>query len=55
MADLNRSQFFKEWYLKKGFIIIDIFIIFALIQYFVFNGSFLELKEWFIGLFQFLF
>jgi len=34
------KQIFKEWYFNKGLILIDIFIIIALIQYFIFDGSF---------------
>ncbi len=41
----NKS-IFKEWYLKKGFILIDIFIIIALIQFFLFDGSFAAMKIW---------
>ena len=39
-------EIFTEWYLKKGFIIIDIFIIIALIQYFIFDGSFDDMILW---------
>ena len=45
----------KEWYLKKGFILIDIFIIVALIQYFVFDGSFNDMIVWVKGFFQYYF
>ena len=45
----------KEWYLKKGLILIDVFIIVALIQYFVFDGSFNEMVLWIKGFFQFYF
>ena len=45
----------KEWYLKKGLILIDIFIIVALIQYFVFDGSFNDMVLWIKGFFQFYF
>ena len=42
---------FKEWYFRKGLILIDIFVIIALIQYFIFDGSFndmvLRIKELF--------
>ncbi|HIC39683.1 MAG TPA: ABC transporter permease subunit, partial [Candidatus Marinimicrobia bacterium] len=31
------------WYFKKGLILIDIFLIIALIQYFIFDGSFNEM------------
>ena len=43
---------FKEWYFKKGLILIDIFIIIALIQYFVFEGSFNSMISWVKGLLQ---
>jgi len=49
------KQIFKEWYFKKGLILIDIFIIFGLIQYFIFDGSFNEMKLWVIGFFQYYF
>ena len=45
----------KEWYLKKGLILIDIFIIVALIQYFVFDGSFNNMVVWIKGFFQYYF
>ena len=45
----------KEWYLKKGLILIDIFIIVALIQYFVFDGSFNNMVLWIKGFFQYYF
>ena len=45
----------KEWYLKKGLILIDIFIIIALIQYFIFDGSFSEMILWIKGFFQYYF
>ena len=45
----------KEWYFKKGLILIDVFIIVALIQYFVFDGSFNEMVLWIKGFFQFYF
>ncbi|SVE05545.1 uncharacterized protein METZ01_LOCUS458399, partial [marine metagenome] len=45
---LNR-KILKEWYVKKGLILIDIFIIIALIQYFVFDGSFNEMVIWVKG------
>ena len=45
----------KEWYFKKGLILIDIFIIVALIQYFVFNGSFNDMIVWVKGFFQYYF
>ena len=40
------KQIFKEWYFKKGLILIDIFLIIALIQYFVFDGSFNAMIIW---------
>ena len=40
------KQIFKEWYFKKGFILIDFFIIIAFIQYFIFEGSFNAMLEW---------
>jgi len=46
---------FQEWYLKKGLILIDIFIIVALIQYFVFDGSFNDMILWIKGFFQYYF
>jgi len=49
------KQIFKEWYFKKGFILIDIFLIIALIQYFIFDGSFHEMIIWIKGCFQFYF
>ena len=45
----------KEWYLKKGLILIDFFIIIALIQYFVFDGSFNDMILWIKGFFQYYF
>ena len=45
----------KEWYLKKGLILIDFFIIVALIQYFVFDGSFNNMVLWLKGFFQYYF
>ena len=45
----------KEWYLKKGLILIDIFIIIALIQYFIFDGSFNDMILWIKGFFQYYF
>tara|TARA_B100001964_G_scaffold88980_1_gene100049 strand:+ start:234 stop:416 length:183 start_codon:yes stop_codon:yes gene_type:complete len=48
-------EILKEWYLKKGFILIDIFIIVALIQYFVFDGSFNDMIVWVKGFFQYYF
>ena len=46
---------FKEWYFKKGLILIDIFLIIALIQYFIFDGSFDDLILWVKGVFQYYF
>ena len=40
------KQIFKEWYFKKGLILIDIFLIIALIQYFIFDGSFNDMMLW---------
>ena len=51
---LNR-EILKEWYVKKGLILIDIFIVIALIQYFVFDGSFNEMVIWVKGFFQYYF
>ena len=48
-------EILKEWYLKKGLILIDVFIIVALIQYFVFDGSFNDMVLWIKGFFQFYF
>ena len=45
------KQIFKEWYFKKGLILIDIFLIIALIQYFIFDGSFNDMLLWIKGLF----
>ena len=59
MEKQNSSFFdkiiFKEWYLKKGLILIDIFLIIALIQYFIFDGSFDDMILWVKGLFPILF
>ena len=49
------KQIFKEWYFKKGLILIDIFLIIALIQYFIFDGSFNEMWLWIKGFFQYYF
>ena len=46
---------FKEWYFKKGLILIDIFLIIALIQYFIFDGSFDDMILWVKGVFQYYF
>jgi len=56
----NNSSFFdkailKEWYFKKGLILIDIFLIIALIQYFIFDGSFNDMILWVKGFFQYYF
>ena len=40
------KDLFKEWYFKKGLILIDVFILIALIQYFIFDGSFNEMILW---------
>ena len=48
-------EILKEWYLQKGFILIDIFIIIALIQYFVFDGSFNDMFVWVKGFFEYYF
>ena len=48
-------EILKEWYLKKGLILIDVFIIVALIQYFVFDGSFNDMVLWIKGFFQYYF
>ena len=45
----------KELYFKKGLILIDIFIIVALIQYFIFDGSFNNMVLWIKGFFQYYF
>ena len=46
-------EILKEWYFKKGLILIDIFIIIALIQYFIFDGSFNDMIEWVKGFFKY--
>ena len=55
MEKQNSSFFnkaiFKEWYFKKGLILIDIFLIIALIQYFIFDGSFNDMILWVRGFF----
>ncbi len=48
-------EILKEWYVKKGLILIDIFIVIALIQYFVFDGSFNDMVVWVKGFFQYYF
>ena len=40
------NTFLKEWYIKKGLILIDIFLIIALVQYFIFDGSFNKMIKW---------
>ena len=60
MENDKQFQFFnreilKELYIKKGLILIDIFIIIALIQYFVFDGSFNDMVVWVKGFFQYYF
>jgi hypothetical protein len=59
MENKNSSFFdktiFKEWYFKKGLILIDIFLIIALIQYFIFDGSFDDMILWVKGFFQYYF
>ena len=45
------KQIFKEWYFNKGLILIDIFLIIALIQYFIFDGSFNNMLHWMKDLF----
>ena len=52
---LFNREILKEWYIKKGLILIDIFIIIALIQYFVFDGSFNDMVVWVKGFFQYYF
>ena len=44
-------EIFNEWYFKKGLILIDIFLIIALIQYFIFDGSFNNMILWVKNLF----
>ena len=56
----NKNSFFdknifKEWYFKKGLILIDIFLIIALIRYFIFDGSFNDMIIWIKGFFQYYF
>ena len=59
MENQNSSFFdkaiFKEGYFKKGLILIDIFLIIALIQYFIFDGSFDDMILWVKGFFQYYF
>ena len=40
------KEIFTKWYFKKGLILIDIFIVIALIQYFIFDGSFNAMILW---------
>ena len=51
---LNR-EILKEWYIKKDLILIDIFLIIAIIQYFIFDGSFNDMMLWVKGFFQYYF
>jgi len=48
-------QIFREWYLKKGLILVDIFLIIALIQYFIFDGSLNEMILWIKDFFSIIF
>ena len=48
-------EILKEWYVKKGLILIDLFIVIALIQYFVFDGSFNDMVVWVKVFFQYYF
>ena len=52
---LINKAILKKWYLKKGLILIDFFLIVALIQYFVFDGSFNDMILWIKGFFQYYF
>ena len=45
------KNIFTNLYFKKGFILVDLFIVVALIQYFIFNGSFNSMIKWLINLF----
>ena len=45
------KKIFKECYFKKGLILIDIFLLVALIKYFIFDGSFNDMILWVKGLF----
>ena len=49
------KKIFKDWYLKKGLIMIDIFLLVAFIQYFIFDGSFNDMILWIKGFFQYYF
>tara|TARA_Y100001968_G_C18975982_1_gene534529 strand:+ start:265 stop:441 length:177 start_codon:yes stop_codon:yes gene_type:complete len=40
------KEVFKIWYFKKGLVLIDLFIIVALLQYFIFDGSFNNMLQW---------
>jgi len=51
----EKNYYLKEFYLKKGFFLIDVFIIIGLIQYFMFDGSFNDMISWVRGFFQFFF
>ena len=55
MGTSSNIEILKELYLKKGFILIDIFIIIALIQYFIFDRSFNDMILWVKGFFQYYF
>ena len=48
-------EILKEWYIKKGLILIDIFNVMALIQYFIFDGSFNDMVVWVKIFFQYYF
>ena len=48
-------EILKEWYINKGLILIDVFIIIALIQYFIFDGSFNDMILWVKGFLQYYF
>ena len=45
------KEIFTKWYFKKGLILIDIFIVIALIQYFIFDGSFNAMLTWIKNIF----
>ena len=47
--NIFNKDFFKNWYLKKGFIMIDVFIITAIFQYYFFEGSFNNMMIWIRG------
>ena len=51
---LLNQKFMKDLYLNKGFILIDIFIIIAIVQYFIFEGSFNRMVDWFKSVFNYL-